>query len=207
MGKIERKYLAHFIDSAFNQHFEYSLTSDVAINASKTYYSRSGTEGSYTYTKVTSPVVGSIGSYYEASLAPIYVRLGKDLEEYNEELNPDVEVQKNILGEQNVQHSGYEVQSEVDPFYAYEDDPLFEHLCDIANGRLTGDACMTTKVDVLLNSSGTVVWAYKEDCYVVPSTIGGDTSGVQVPFTVYNAGNRIAGTFDMDTKEFSVGNG
>ena len=156
MGKIERKYLAHFIDASFG-----------------------GTTTNY-------------------------VRLGKDLEEYNEELNPDVEIQKNILGEQNVQHNGYEVQSEVEPFYAYEDDPLFTKLCTIANERKTGDDCKTTKVDVLLSEAGTVVWAYREDCYVVPNTVGGDTSGVQVPFTVYNAGNRVAGTFDMSTKTFTA---
>lgn len=155
-GKIERKYLAHFIDASFN---------GTPVN---------------------------------------YIRLGKDLEEYNEELNPDVEVNQNILGEQNVQHNGYEVQSEVEPFYAYDGDPMFTKLCQIANQRLTGDACMTTKVDVLLNSSGNVVWAYREDCYVVPNTIGGDTSGVQVPFTVYNAGNRVAGTFNMSTKRFTA---
>lgn len=155
MGKIERKYLAHYIDASFGGN------------------------------------------------STNYVRLGKDLEEYNEELNPDVEVNKNILGEQNVQHNGYEVQSEVEPFYAYDGDPLFTQLCAIANGRLTGDDCMTTKVDVLLDESGTVVWAYREDCYVVPNQVGGDTSGVQVPFTVYNAGNRTAGTFDTSTKAFT----
>lgn len=155
MGKLERKYLAHFIDASFG---------------------------------------GSTVNY---------VRLGKDLEEYNEELNPDVEVQKNILGEQNVLHNGYEVQAEVSPYYAYEGDALFEKLCEIANERITGDGCMTTKVDVLLDAEGTVVWAYREDCYVVPSSVGGDTSGVQVPFTTYNAGNRTAGTFDMSTKTFT----
>ena len=76
MPKIERKYLAHYIDASFGGE------------------------------------------------QPNYIRLGKDLEEYNEELNPDVEITKNILGEQNVNHNGYEVQSEVDPFYAYSDDPL-----------------------------------------------------------------------------------
>ena len=55
-----------------------------------------------------------------SSSAPTYVRLGKNLEEYNEELNPDVEVTKNILGEQSVQHSGYEAQSDVVTFY-FED--------------------------------------------------------------------------------------
>lgn len=155
MSKIERKYLAHFIDASFG--------------------------GATTN----------------------YVRLGKDLEEYNEELNPDVEIQKNILGEQNPRHNGYEVQSEVDPFYAYSGDPLFERLAKIANERLTGDDCKTTKVDVLLKEDGSSEWAYCEDVYVVPNSIGGDTSGVQVPFTVYSAGSRKAGTFDIKTKTFT----
>lgn len=153
-AKIERKYLAHFIDAGFGE----------TVN---------------------------------------YVRLGKDLEEYNEELNPDVEINKNILGEQTVQHNGYEVQSEVEPFYAREGDALFTQLCTIANERKTGDACKTTKVDVLLSESGTVVWAYREDCYVVPNTVGGDTSGVQVPFTVYNDGNRVSGTWDPTNNTFT----
>lgn len=159
MAKIERKYLAHFIDASFGGQ------------------------------------------------TPNYVRLGKDLEEYVEELNPDVEVQKNILGEQNVQHNGYEVQSEVDPFYAYTGDALFEALAEIANERKTGDDCVTTKVDVLLNADGTVVWAYKEDVWVVPNSIGGDTSGVQIPFSVYNAGNRVAGTWDTTNKTFTPATG
>ena len=157
-AKIERKYLAHFIDAGFGD----------TVN---------------------------------------YVRLGKDLEEYNEELNPDVEINKNILGEQTVQHNGYEVQSEVEPFYAREGDALFTQLCTIANERKTGDACKTTKVDVLLSESGTVVWAYREDCYVVPNTVGGDTSGVQVPFTVYNDGNRVAGTWDTTNNSFTPTSG
>lgn len=132
-----------------------------------------------------------------------YVRLGTDLEEYNEELNPDVEIKKNIIGEQSVTHNGYEVSSDVDPYYAYEGDPLFEQLATIANERLTGDDCVTTKVDVLLNSDGTVEWAYREDVYVVPNQVGGDTSGVQIPFTIYNAGNRVAGTWDTSTKTFA----
>lgn len=155
MPKIERKYLAHFIDASFG-----------------------GTTTNYT-------------------------RIGKDLEEYAEELNPDVEINKNILGEQSVQHNGYEVQSEVDPYYAYEGDPFFEKLATVANERKTGDDCKTTKVDVLLNADGTVEWAYREDVYLIPNSLGGDTSGVQIPFTIYNAGNRTAGTFDMSAKTFT----
>jgi hypothetical protein len=133
------------------------------------------------------------------------IRLGADLDEYNEELNPDVEINQNILGEQSVQHNGYEVQSDVDPYYACYDDPLFERLSEIANERLTGDDCKTTKVDVLLDEDGNVIWAYREDVIVVPTSIGGDTSGVQIPFTVYNDGNRVKGTFDLATKTFTEG--
>lgn len=153
MGKIERKYLAHYIDASFG----------------------SGESN--------------------------YVRLGNNLEEYKEDLNPDVEIKKNILGEQSVNHNGYKVQSEVDPFYAYTGDPLFEQLSKIVNERLTGDDCVTTKVDVLVSESGEVVWAYQEKVWVIPNSIGGDTSGVQIPFTVYNAGERKEVSFDPNTKK------
>lgn len=156
MEKIERKYLAHYLDASFG--------------------------GSSTN----------------------YVRLGDDLEEFNEELNPDIEVKKNILGAQSVVHNGYEAQSEVDPYYAYEGDPLYEQLAEIANERKTGSACMTTKVDVMLKADGTVVWAYRESVCVVPKTSpGGDTSGVQIPFTIYNAGSREKGNWDVATKKFT----
>lgn len=159
---IERKYLAHYLDSSFGGE----------------------------------------------SVA--YVRLGKNLEEYNEELNPDVEVSKNILGEQSVKHSGYEAQADVDPFY-YEDydDALSNKIMEIANNRSTGDKCKTTMVDVLLKpgetdaAAPTVVWAYREDVYVIPNSVGGDTSGVQTPFTVYKAGNRVKGTWDVSKKTFT----
>lgn len=139
-----------------------------------------------------------------------YVRIGKNLEEYNEELNPDVEVTKNILGEQSVVHSGYEVQADIDPFY-YEDydDSLSNKIMEIVNTRATGDKCKTSMVDVLLKPGATedveptVVWAYREDVYVIPNSAGGDTSGIQTPFTVYKAGNRVKGSFDLSTKTFT----
>lgn len=165
--KAERKFLAHFLDSAF----------DATGNAAT------------------------------------YVRLGKDLEEYTEDLNPDVSVTKNIIGEQSVTHNGYAASSEVSTYYYEYDDSLSEKITDIAMNRLTGDACKTTKVDVLLKPGATsadaptVIKAWREDVYVVPNSVGGDTSGVQVPFTIYNAGNRVEGTFDINSKKFTPGAG
>ncbi len=51
----------------------YALTADTEVNATKTYYTRSGSAGNYTYTVVASPVVGSIGTYYEKT-ADAYVK-------------------------------------------------------------------------------------------------------------------------------------
>lgn len=159
----ERKYLAHYLDAAFDTTYE-------ACN---------------------------------------YVRLGKDLEEYLVELNPDVETKKNILGENSVSVSGYEVSSSVDPFYYEYDDALSKKVMDIAMNRTTGDGCKTTTIDVLLKKGATdedeptVVWAYREDCYVVPQSVGGDTSGIQIPFEIHRSGNRVKGTFNIKTKTFT----
>lgn len=139
---------------------------------------------------------------------PAYTRLGKDLEEYSIELNPDVESKQNILGENSVVVNGYEASSSVEPYYCDRNDALSEKLIDIAMERLTGDSCKTTVVDVLLSPNGDdaapdCVWAYREECYVVPESIGGDTSGVQIPFTIHRAGNRVKGKFDVTTKKFT----
>lgn len=138
-----------------------------------------------------------------------YVRMGKDLEEYSVELNPDVETKKNILGENSVNVSGYEVSSSVDPYYYEYDEKLSEKIMDIAMNRTTGDGCKTSTIDVLLKPGATdedeptTVWAYREDCYVVPQSVGGDTTGIQVPFEIHRSGNRVKGTFDIKTKKFT----
>lgn len=156
-AKIERKYLAHFIDKDFN------------VDPDAT------------------------------SVTPDWYRLGQDLEAFAEELNPQTEVKKNILGEQSVNHQGYQVQSTVDTFYAYEGDELFEQLAMIANTRATGDQCVTSRVECLFHLStetataGQIVvdWAFREKCWVIPQQVGGDTSGVQIPFQILNCGSRV----------------
>lgn len=131
-----------------------------------------------------------------------YARLGKDLEEYAIELNPDSESKKNILGENSFRVKGYEPQGSVDPYYATKGDKLWEQLSKIANERLTGSELETSVVDVLVDSEGNVEWAYKEDVKVVPQSIGG-SDGIQIPFEIHYCGNRQKGTFDLDTKMFT----
>lgn len=160
---MERKYLAHYLDSAFDK----------------------------------------------TNAAPEYVRLGKDLEEFSVNLNPDVTTSKNILGETSVKHSGYEASGDADPIYYEYDDALTGKIMEIAMLRKTGEECKTSYVEVLLKPGAdgeapTVVRAVREDVYVIPNSYGGDTSGVQVPFTIHFAGNRVEGTFDVSTKKFTA---
>lgn len=159
-GKIDRKYMAHFLDA------------------------------------------GSLCG----GLTPKYERLGKDLEEYNIELNPDTETSKNILGETTFKHNGYEASSEADPFYAETDSDLFKALQKIVDERLKDDNLKTKAVEVHLWTEETsgAYEAYQQECYVVPTSYGGDTSGYQIPFTVNYVGERVKGTFNPTTKAFTA---
>ena len=122
-----------------------------------------------------------------------YIRLGKYLESFSEELNAQVEQFKNILGDPVVIVSGYEPSGSVDKYYAEENDPLYTMLENIVLGRLCGEDCRTTCVDAMITVGTTtaIKWAYKEDCYIVVQSFGGDTSGIQIPFQIVKAGNRV----------------
>ena len=161
-GKIDRKYMAHYIDA------------------------------------------GSLCG----GQTPKYERLGKDLEEYNVELNPDTETSKNILGESTFKHNGYEVSSDADPFYADTTSALFTALQKIVDGRLKDDNLKTKAVEVHLwieaAAAAGKYEAYQQDCYVVPTSYGGDTSGYQIPFTVNYTGKRVKGKFDTKSSTFTA---
>lgn len=138
-----------------------------------------------------------------------YIRIGKDLEEFNEELNPSVETSENIIGETTTTFSNYEVSAQVETFYYDDDGKLEKKLMNIALSRTKGDECRTSYVTVLMQAPSeiggtpTVLEAWREDVYAIPTQIGGDTSGVQIPFQVNFDGNRTKGTFDLNTRKFT----
>ena len=136
-----------------------------------------------------------------SSTTPSYYRIGEDLEEYNVDMNPDTELVKNILGSTRFDHKGYEPSADADPFYARVGDTLFAKLQDIIDNRHTGDQCKTDALEVHMWEDGTATnsyVAYRQDCYVVPTSYGGDTSGYQIPFTVNYVGSRAKGNFVPD---------
>lgn len=158
-------------------------------------------------------VTGKIDRKYMAHLVDAsfggstvdWVRLGKDLEEFNVELNPDTEPNKNILGDTTFKHNGYEVSAEASPYYAEVGDTLFEKLQEIVDNRYKDDHCKTKVLEVHLwdgeEASGFTAW--QEECYVIPTSYGGDTSGYQIPFTINYVGSRVKGKYVPSTKKFT----
>ncbi|MBR4711090.1 MAG: hypothetical protein IKP10_03590 [Clostridia bacterium] len=143
-------------------------------------------------------------NFIDASMngtTPSYYRLGKDLEEFNIEMNPDTENSKNILGESTFIHNGYEISADADPFYARTGDAMFEQLQKIIDEGLQYEGCATNMIEVHLWDAGTTSGtykAYKQGIYVVPTSYGGDTSGYQIPFTVNYVGEKKSGYFTPD---------
>ena len=156
--KIERKYLAHYINAA-------PLDTQTAV----------------------------------------YERIGKDLEEFSPELSAQVETKKNILGENSIVIAGYEKTGTVEPYYAQQGSALFARLQDIIDNARVLDALKTDVVEVKLWDSENegVYPAIREEVYIEINSYGGDTTGYQIPFTLHYTGNRVKGTFAVNTKTFT----
>ncbi len=143
------------------------------------------------------------------SSTPTWKVLGKDLEEYNTELNANVDKKQNILGETSIKLTNYEVQASVEPYYAEEDDELTEFLQDLIDNRKVLEKVKTDLVEVQLwNETATnsgIFTAYKEVVYVEVTSYGGDTTGYQIQFNIHHTGIRVKGTYNTANNTFAAG--
>lgn len=154
MSKIERKYLAHYVDAGNGQ----------------------------------------------------LVRLGKDLKEYSPKITAEVEKSTNILGETEVNISGYKKSAVVKPYYAEKGDPLFQRLQAIIDGDLALDALKTRVIEAKMwegTRENAPCSAVQESAYIEIDGYGGDTSGYQIAFTIHYTGDKQFGLFDPVTKSFT----
>lgn len=162
---------------------------------------------------VTGKIKRKFMAHYIDSVAPgagseaaKYVRLGKDLEEFNVEMNANVETKNNILGETSVNLDSYQPQASAEPYYAEIGDPLFVRLQAIIDKRQTLDDLKTSVVEVHLwdedeSKTGSYV-AYKEDAIIEVSSYGGDTTGYQIRLMYTIPAIRVKGLFTLATKAF-----
>ena len=120
--------------------------------------------------------------------------IGDDIEEMSNELNPDMETLKNILGQTKTQDNGYEPTMDADPFYADPEKKLYPMIRDIALDRKKGDACKTLMLEVVVeDTDATNHLAYVQEVIVKPQSYGGDTAGLNIPFQVSEDGKRTKG--------------
>ena len=133
---------------------------------------------------------------------PDWFLIGKDVEDMSVGLNPSVTQKKNILDETSVEDEGYEPSFDVDTYFADPSDGAFyEKIKDIAMNRLTGDACKTKILEVIVDKSAAPFDAWTEDVIIKPQSYGGAQGGVRIPYNVAFCGNRTKGTVTLTDKK------
>lgn len=132
---------------------------------------------------------------------PNWFRVGADVEDMSIELNPDVETKKNILDETTVNDNGYEPSISVDTYYANPSDgDFYTKIKNIAMNRLTGDACRTKVLEVLVDKATGPFDAWQEYAVIKPQSYGGPQGGISIPYNVHFDGERVQGTATIANK-------
>ena len=132
---------------------------------------------------------------------PSWFLVGKDVEDMAIELNPDTETVKNILDETVVRDNGYEPSISVDTYYANPSDgDFYTHVKNIAMNRLTGEACRTKVLEVLVDKATGPYDAWQEYAVIKPQSYGGAQGGVSIPYNVSFDGGRQQGTATLSDR-------
>lgn len=123
--------------------------------------------------------------------------IGKDNDELSKELNPDTETSKNVLGETVMTHSGYEPEVDVDPYYMDPDRAMYAQMLKIAQEELSDEEnCVGEFAEAFFStvneSAGTMSgYCYVRDAWFVPQSVGGDTTGLAIPYNVTPIGPMV----------------
>lgn len=149
---------------------------------------------------------GALAHFLDTNFSPDaeemkWFLIGKDVEDLSVGLNPSTTPKKNILDETTIDDEGYEPSFDVDTYYADPSDGAFyEKIKDIAMNRLTGDACKTRILEVIIDKTEAPFDAWVEDVIVKPQSYGGAVGGVRIPYNVAFCGNRKKGTVTLVDK-------
>ena len=138
--------------------------------------------------------------------------IGKDNDELSKELNPDTESSRNVLGEQTFTHSGYEPEIEVDPYYMDPDRAMYEHMLECALQEKYGEADLLGEFaeaffeTVDADTKTMTGYCYVRDAWFTPQSVGGDTTGLQIPYTINPVGPAVKKniTYDMSTNTATI---
>lgn len=130
----------------------------------------------------------------------VFEILGDDIEDMSVDMNPDTTQIKNILGQTKTTDNGFTPSMSADPWYANTDSELYPHMRDIVMEHITGDERKTLMLEVLIEDTESDTYlAYLREVKVTPTSYGGGTEGVNIPFTVDFDGAWVKGTVTAES--------
>lgn len=130
----------------------------------------------------------------------VFEILGDDIEEMSVEMNPETSQLKNILGQTKTTDNGFTPSMSAEPWYANTESKLYPHMRDIVFEQLTGDERKTLMLEVIVeDTEATVHTAYLREVKVTPTSYGGGTEGINIPFTVDFDGASVKGTVTAES--------
>lgn len=130
----------------------------------------------------------------------VFEILGDDIEDMSVEMNADTSQIKNILGQTKTTDNGFTPSMSADPWYADTDSKLYPHMRDIVMEQITGDERKTLLLEVIVEDlEATTHTAYVREVKVTPTSYGGGTEGVNIPFTVDFDGAWVKGTVTAES--------
>ena len=130
----------------------------------------------------------------------VFEILGDDIEDMSVEMNADTSQIKNILGQTKTTDNGFTPSMSADPWYADTESKLYPHMRDIVMEQITGDERKTLLLEVIVEElEATTHTAYVREVKVTPTSYGGGTEGVNIPFTVDFDGAWVKGTVTAES--------
>ena len=124
--------------------------------------------------------------------------VGRKIEDLSLEMNPNVETLTDITGLTQTTLDKYEKQTSVSPYYARRDSKMSEWLYNVVrNEKTLSDVEKTFLcVNIFAGADGSYdAWTQKAIAAV--QSYGGDTKGVQIPYTLYWIGEKTFGTVSI----------
>lgn len=130
----------------------------------------------------------------------VFEILGDDIEDMSVEMNADTSQIKNILGQTKTTDNGFTPSMSADPWYADTESKLYPRMRDIVMEQITGDERKTLLLEVIVEDlEATTHTAYVREVKVTPTSYGGGTEGVNIPFTVDFDGAWVKGTVTAES--------
>lgn len=124
--------------------------------------------------------------------------VGRKIEDLSLEMNPNVETLTDITGLTQTTLDKYEKQTSVSPYYARRDSKMSEWLYNVVrNEKTLSDVEKTFLcVNIFAGADGSYD-AWTQKAIVAVQSYGGDTKGVQIPYTLYWIGKKTFGTVSI----------